>query len=214
MSYTQLVSNKATPGSLANWANDDALPNDEILVDTQQHIYSRLRTWDMLVTDLSMAFTVGSNTLPLPADFINPLAFFIAGNDKAVLIEGTPGEVIHLRRSYNADNTIQSSKPRFYYWDKTNFNFEFVADKAYPTALVYFQRPTLLGTGNQTNFITVKYPRLMRLMSRAVAFEFKKAGDPLALAELQKAEALIEELNAQSQMAIANLKMSLLQGIG
>src|SRR5260370_10335031 len=72
MSYTTLVGDKNTAGSIARWVNYSKLDADQILQEAQSLLYSMLRTREMR-THFSFDLAVGSSQVALPAGFLDPL---------------------------------------------------------------------------------------------------------------------------------------------
>src|SRR5260370_38056571 len=69
MSYTTLVGDKNTAGSIARWVNYSKLDADQILQEAQSLLYSMLRTREMR-THFSFDLAVGSSQVALPAGFL------------------------------------------------------------------------------------------------------------------------------------------------
>jgi hypothetical protein len=84
-----------------------------------------------------------------------------------------------------------------YYFDQFTLRFDSPPDQAYSTAFLYFQQPAPLAS-SISNFLTVYYPRLLRLTCMAAACEWLKDFgqgtvdrtyyDQLAQDELEKAQ--------------------------
>jgi hypothetical protein len=72
MSYTTLVGDKNTAGSIARWVNYSKLDADQILQEAQSLLYSMLRTREMR-THFSFDLAVGSSQVALPSGFLDPV---------------------------------------------------------------------------------------------------------------------------------------------
>lgn len=77
--------------------------------------------------------------------------------------------------------------------------FDNASDTAIQCRMLYFRNPPLLSTTNQTNFITNRYPRLLREATNAAAASFMKDDDEEQKA-LTKLAALIEATNIESDL--------------
>lgn len=203
MDYATLIAPKSTPGSVAQWANSNAIPSSEIVVDAESWVYERLRVTEMLETITTLTFTTGSNAIARPANFCGLRTMWITGDAKQKLTLTTPDKVLE-RTGYENGQIVQA-KPSVFYVDKENFIFNTRSDAAYATWLVQFGRQAALSGGNLTNFLTVKYSRMFRLVLRGIAFEWMKDGSQLARDELAKASDHIERINMESMMELQNL---------
>lgn len=200
LNYDQLVAAKGVPGSVATWCNNSQIQNDvpEILSEAQSWIYRRLRHWRMFVPPVTGALTIGSPTLPLPADCLEPSFLCTTGLYFQEIYQKTYQEVVQAWNFDGFGNRV-NQQPCIYYFDQTNINFDSPPDLAYTYALLYFQQPADLGLSNETNFLTMFYPRLLRVSCMAAACEWlKESGqgtfdrtywDTLAEDEIEKAQA-------------------------
>ena len=189
MNYTTLVAAKTTAGSLANWVNRSDLPATEILAETEAWLYQRLRVREM-VTDAAFTFADATSSTALPAALLDPIKFqpyewgeplpfiheeaFRPGRDSAgALFEGTPGQWTIIGTTAHVD---------------------VLCDGAFAGRLMYYAQPTALGSGNLTNFLTTRYPKLLRRACMAQAYEHMKdtqrAIEYAQYAELDIAEAM------------------------
>lgn len=204
MDFTSLIADKSNSGSLKAWVNDGAIPSSEIVVDAESFVFEELRCWEMLTTTVALAFTINSNVIALPADFIAPLTFWITGDAKLELVNRDVRSVVQ-NIAYDS-GAITVEQPQSFYWDATNFVFDKRADQAYTTYLVYYARPAALSSGNPTNFLTAKFSRMFRRALVGMAYEWKK-DDARATADLQKAMLGVASINAQSQLAMQGMRM-------
>jgi len=177
--WNSLTGNKNQPGSIARWMNNSTISSgaggdaDSILQEAQDWIYQRLRHWQMLTAPVTGVFTIGSDAIPLPADFIEPKLYLITGINASFLRLKTPDDVIKAWAFDGNGNRIQQ-QPRIFYWDRGNFRFDSPADQAYPTALIYFQQPAMLGASNLSNFLTTDCQMLLRRAVMRGATEWTK----------------------------------------
>lgn len=100
--------------------------------------------------------------------------------------------------TYTANNLIASTPGAWGIWNETvYFNCAFTDPKQ--CKLPYFKSPALLSATNQSNFLTNRYPKLIRLATTTAAAEMMKDDE-----EYQKNStatmALIEQINAENDM--------------
>ena len=173
MNYATLVNTQSTAGSIANWIADSYVQASaaNIIEEAESWIYRRLRHWSMS-TSVSGTLTIGQAYLAIPADCLEPSLLTIFGI-YAAEIEQKPKEEVVRNYGYDGAGARIQQQPLIYWFDQTNFNFDNPPDKAYPYTLYYFQQPVALATSG-TNFLTSRYPRLLRCCIMASACEFKK----------------------------------------
>lgn len=173
ITYQQLIGNKKTDGSIRNWLNDDRIPATTILAEAEAYIYQRLLTREMLATDTTTSVAVAQETAPLPADYQNPFFFMITGAEKQIVRRRLLDEVIGMFE-YDGSGNRTRARPTWYATDESNIVFNRVTDKAYTYIHKYYRRLPALAPGNQTNFLTTKYPRLLRMVYMMYGSEWKK----------------------------------------
>ena len=187
VTWTVLVAGKTTSGSIANWVNRGDLPTENVLIEAEAWIYERLRVREMQASE-AFQFDENASSEALPSGFLDPLHFlpytwgdylpfwaletFVAGRDEdGNLFEGTP-----------CAWTIEGETAKVDVKCSDNF----------AGMLTYYDTPTALSVSNTTNFLTRRYPKLLRVAAMATAFEHMKDSDRAA-AYFQGAEALVME---------------------
>ena len=200
MDWTTLTGTSATAGSIANWINKATAQSAsaEILLEAESWIYRRLRHWKMLTPPFTGTLTVGQDYLTNPSDMLEPFLLYTTKNYFQNIEQRAIQEVI-ANWSYNGDGTRTRQQPMMFYFDQTAMRFDSPPDQAYDYAFVYYQQPAALSSSNQTNFLTVTYPRVVRCACTAAACEWAKdAGqgnfdrtywDQAAQDEIDKAQA-------------------------
>lgn len=193
-----LTADKNTPGSIARWVNDSRIQGDvpEIILEAESWIYRRLRHWRMLTLPTTGNMTIGTPSIALPGDCLEPFYLCTTGINQQNLIQRTPQEVIQ-NWTYDGNGNRVQQQPLMYYLDQANINFDSPPDQAYPYAFLYFQQPQPLSV-SVSNFLTQYYPRLVRLCCVAAACEWMKDSgqgqfdrtyyDQLAQEEVEKAQ--------------------------
>jgi hypothetical protein len=75
--------------------------------------------------------------------------------------------------TYSANNMVAGLPACWGVWDET-MQFDMAANTAWQGKLLYYRQPTLLSASNPTNFLTNRYPKLMRVACLAAAAEYMK----------------------------------------
>lgn len=198
MDYSTLVAGKSVSGSIRNWLNNDLLPADDVLDDAESWLYRRLRVRQMLLAATG-TLAAAASTITLPSDFIWPNQLVFTGQNHAVLkYEVLPNLVG--RFIYDSTDALVTAKPSHFAIDATNIVLNSKADKAYTYRFDYFAQPAALSSANETNFLTSRGTRLLRLTCVAFANEWLKDENErqywLALAMAE-----VEQWNRESEMA-------------
>lgn len=173
-----LVGLKAVPGSIASWANYGLAPPTVVLAEAESLIYSTLRCREMLSDAQSLTLATGTATIALPDGFLDPLALFDQSNARLRYLRA---DALQARRSVDTSSNggaapfaLQAGKPCAYAIFGEKLQFETAADATYFFSLIAYMRPTPLSAGNPTNFLTNRYPTLLRTACLAMAADFRK----------------------------------------
>lgn len=169
LTYTQLTGTKDTEGSIRNWVNRADIPATTILNEAEALIYEHLRSREMM-TDAVFQFDIATSSEALPADFLDGLQFL-------PYEWGEPLLFVHeqlARVPRDADGAVLEGTPSAWY---------ILGETAYVNAkcvdnfagrLMYYAQPAELSSGNPTNFLTRRYPALVRFACMQRAFEHMK----------------------------------------
>ena len=82
----------------------------------------------------------------------------------------------------NSGNWEQAEPSYYAIWDE-RVQFNFAMDAARSFRLIYFEQPLALSASNETNFLTTRYPHLLRSACEKYAYQFLKQYDAAAQAE-------------------------------
>jgi len=109
MSYTSLVGDKNTAGSIARWVNYSKLDADQILQEAQSLIYSMLRVREMR-TAFNFAMPQGQANIFVPPRFLDPIGkiSFLGSGAKA---EQRYPNFIQRRRTYTETSGTLGPNP-------------------------------------------------------------------------------------------------------
>ena len=167
--YPTLVGPKSQDGSIKNWVNRPDIPVTTILVEAEALIYETLRVREMRsMTEFS--FAKGDSEKALPAGFLDPIKFTPYG-------WGDPLEYWH-EETYDPcmDETgamIVGTPSRWTIIGETAY-LDVACDEAFAGRLLYYVTPAPLSVSNPTNFLTRRYPTLVRYACMNKAFEHMK----------------------------------------
>lgn len=119
------------------------------------------------VTDPSFAGLNGQ-TLPLTS-IVNANTLLLGGDDvSAVAVTGGGAGA-----TYTANNLIAGYPSRWSVWDE-QAKFDTAFDTATQFKLLYYRAPLPLSSSNNSNWLTTRYPMLMRKACQAAAADFMK----------------------------------------
>jgi len=188
MSYTTLTGAITATGSIKRWVNNPTIDADEVLADAEAEIYSRLRVREMR-TSATLTTAQGDLYVALPTGFLDPISlkdrFF-----EDLILEDMDGLIG--RRVNDEDGVLEQSEPGYYaIWDE-RIQFNCAMDDTRSFSLLYYKTPTALGASNTTNFLTNRYPYLLRAACIKHASMFLKDAE-----EEQKSAARMEQFLAQ-----------------
>lgn len=210
MNYTDLIAGKGTVGSLLNWVNYAKVPAEIVLEDAQALIWSRLRVREMR-TSTTVTLLVATSSVALPGattgQFLEPIAM----KDRTHGIHLIPNrppfntwisdqEMIE-RRVYDS-NVLTTADPCAVAIFDEAFQFECLAAEATTYDLVYYKRPDPLTAQNKTNFLTVRWPHLVRAAAEAASARFMHEMDEFTTAATVL-NGLCNEINAESDLGAA-----------
>lgn len=75
--------------------------------------------------------------------------------------------------TYTCDNLTAAAPGRWSIWNE-QFQFDTALDTATNYKLLYYRAPMILSADNPTNFLTTRYPKLLRVATSAAAADFMK----------------------------------------
>jgi hypothetical protein len=107
--------------------------------------------------------------------------------------------------SYTCDN-LQAGLPAWYgIWDE-RIHFDMAFFQTGLCALQYYQSPPLLSATNQSNFLTNRYPRLLRQSCITMAADFMK-DDVQYQKNLAALTAMVEQVNVENDMQYRGMEL-------
>lgn len=207
MDYNTLTSEKAIPGSIKYWGQHELIDAVGCLEQGQAWIFEQLRSREMRTLAANIALATDAYTIPLAtitggaaSDFMDPVWFQFRDDTEPLpyVHEGILGRFIN-----TGDIGPPQGRPQRYAIFGEAIQFDWRADQGYTADCLYYGRPAPLGPSNQTNFLTVRFPLLLRRICTALAYEDRKrdASQMYALADESLMQANIaEDMNRRGQI--------------
>jgi len=197
MTYTSLVADKTTVGSIKYWINYARLDSDTVLAEAQATIFQRLRVREMRTLDTSIVTTVTDYREPLPARFLEARVLRSV-EDNLEYEQRSPADLI-ARRQFDATGTLIDGPPQYFAIFDEMLQFEARFTIPVTLHLLCFKSPALLSSGNPNNFLTDRLPHVLRVACLAQAADFMR-NDTEYQKQITKLEALIEVTNGEADM--------------
>lgn len=196
MEYAVLVADRTVEGSIRNWANNPLAPAGTVLEEAQALIYQTLRCREMRAST-SLTLATGALYVAEPADFLDPIRLFDPYGCEIALrgehqIEGV--------RAKDGSGAYVRTIPSCYGLYDGRLQFDCAADQDYALTYIYFRRPPLLAAGNPTNFITTRYPSLLRKACMVGVYDFFR-NDAAKNAALQDLSLLLQSIPVMDDMS-------------
>ncbi|MBW3099257.1 phage adaptor protein [Pseudohoeflea coraliihabitans] len=203
MDYTTLVAAETTQGSIKYWINYSRIDSAGILSEAQAWIYQRLRVRQM-VEMASVSIASGASTASLPSDYLDPIHLGIPGTINEIRL--TDPQRFRGLLGFDSDGSLPSGTPTRWadYDDTINLNSE--ADQAYTAKLVYYAEPTALSGANETNWLTDRYPMLLRNVCTMFAADARKDWALMERKQVQAME-LISQIKAESDLGMRGMEL-------
>lgn len=194
LTYSTLVAGKTTAGSIANFVNRSDLPVASILNETESWIYQRMRVREMQARG-TLTFTTAAQTASLPSRFLDPISF-------TPYTWGDPLPLFHENalQDYRDENgNLLSAVPSRWSIIGETAYVDVLPISTFSGVLMYYAQPADLSGSNETNFMTTRYPKLLRHACMAMAYEHMKDTDRSA-GYMQLAEADLQEAMRTNDM--------------
>lgn len=196
MSFSVLTGSKTTAGSIKSSVNYSKIESEVVLEEAQSLLYSTLRVREMK-TLWQPAVIVGDYYKALPTGFLDPIGK-LRDNFFYTYTQRTEDRLL-ASRLYDEDGNIQSGQPAFWAIFDERVNFDIKFDTAKTLSMLYFKSPTVLSGSNETNFVTVRYPHLLRQACIVRAHAFMKSWTAYN-AELALLGPMIERANVEADL--------------
>lgn len=202
MNYTQLVADVTTAGSIKYHQNWSRLDSDGILDEAEQWIYSKLRVRQMMATD-DVAISLAASTAPFPTGYLDPIHLSIPGFISTIKM--LDPERFRSQLGWDESAALPEAMPTRWADIDGLIQFNSKADQAYTAKFVFYKTPLALSADNLTNFLTDRFPSLLRRVCLMFASEERKEYESMDRHEL-KALAMIEEIKKESDLSYRGLE--------
>lgn len=172
INWTVLTGAKTELGSIANWVNRSDVPVENILIEAESFIYQFLRVREMRTRNASFTFSSGSQSQALPTDYLDPIQYKpILLSDPLLYVNEE-----NLDEQRDIDGAVMSGTPSRWtvIGDPATAWLDCNCDQDVVGVLLYYARPAPLSADNLTNFLTTKFPSLLRYACMAKAYEHMK----------------------------------------
>lgn len=207
MDYTELIADHDTDGSIRNWCNDSRVPATTILTEAEAWIYTKLRVRKMLFTHTTTSLAAGSDTIPLPSDYVAAYFFRFTGT-----VQSRPArrllDYVLSQFTYDGNGNQTTGIPQYYATDESNIQFEVSTSQALNFLFKYYRRLPALSDSNKNNFLTDDFPYLLRATCLWRAYEHLKNTREkqywLAIAQAQ-----IDEAHKDSDLEMAGMELQM-----
>jgi hypothetical protein len=202
MDYTSLIGDKATEGSIKSWVNYANIPVTSILTEAQAEIYRHLRVREMRTSAL-VTIASGNITAALPTGYLDPLKL-THRNSGIPFVHKTQEDLDEVRTWDEAAANWEQGLPSSYSVYNEVLNFDMRADAAYPCVFHFYKTPTALSGANLTNWLTTRYPRLLRVACLRAANEYMENLDKVDRYDRQTKE-IIQEINVLDDLSLTGV---------
>lgn len=204
MNYTDLIADKSTDGSIKYWINYTRIDSAGVLDEAEKWIYSKLRIREMQEGPTDIAIAQNATSAALPDRFLDPLHFSIPGyNDDPPYYDINR---FWAEAGRDTSGLLPIQMPGCFTIQGTTLLWNARSDVAYTGKLIYYRRPAPLSGANETNFLTDRYPTLLRRVCIMFAAEARKEYDSMDRSEL-KAVAMLDEIKKESDLAMRGMEL-------
>lgn len=205
MDYTTLVAAETTAGSIKNFINYSRVDSEGILEEAQAWIYQRLRVRQMMAS-ANVTVSSAASTASFPTGYLDPIHFGIPGYVNSIRLKDAEWFRSHL--GWDQDGVLPEGVPSYWCDFDTTIQLDVKADAAYTGKMVFFKKPDLLSGSNLTNWLTDRYPTLVRRACLIFAFESRKEFDAMDRAEIRALQA-IDEIKVESDLAMRGMELDM-----
>jgi hypothetical protein len=206
MDYGTLIAGKETAGSIRSWINYGLIDAEGVLLDAQSYIFGALRVREMQA-EATVEIEENATTAALPERYLDPITLIYKDGNGEIGLK-TP-QAVHRARQYEEDGTLSADRPLSYAVFNDLIQFEVKADADYSASFLFYRRPELLGpqTARKTNFLTARYPALVRAACIAFAADYRDDTERYTRA-IQRCNALISAANVEADLSLRGATLS------
>ena len=203
MGYSTLIGDRTTSGSIKNAVNWDRIDPVAILDEAEKWIYSKLRTYDMMVVE-SVAIAADATSVSTPTGYLDPIQFAIPGVVNR--LKHWDLQRFQTRLGWDSDAVLPVGPPTIFTRAGASILLNTKADQAYTGKLAFYKSPTPLSVDNEENWLTERYPSLLRRATTMFAAEARKEYDLYDRSELRAMQA-IDEIKKESDLNMRGMEL-------
>lgn len=124
----------------------------------------------MMTQDADFTFAINTSSTALASDFLDPIQFhpWTWEDELTYVNEG------EFKPARDENGALYEGEPCKWTIIGTTAYVDVTCDAAFPGVLLYYGLPTALSASNETNFLTTRYPSLLRYACMAKAYEHLK----------------------------------------
>lgn len=188
VTYSVLTAAKTTTGSIAAWVNRSDLPTANILIEAEAMIFERMRVREMMARAV-LTFAAADQDVAVPSGFLDPIEYrpYDHGYPLPFVSPDLLGEI------RSTAGVLSTGTPSRWTVIGETAYVDVLPTDAMAGYIIYYKRPDPLSISNETNWLTIRYPSLLRYACMAKAYEHMKdqrAGEYLGLTMNAMGEAM------------------------
>lgn len=192
MDYNQLVGSETLTGSIKYAINYSRIDSAGIVAEAEAWIYLRLRVSDMKAVS-AVPIVLNDTSLAFPTGYLDPIHFGVPGQISTIRLTDPERFNELLGWDGSAVSVLPLSPPTRWAHFDGRIQLNCRSDAAYSARMTHYKTPTALSPANTTNFLTSKYPTLLRRVCLMFAAEARKEWDTVNTSEV-KAMEIIDEI--------------------
>ena len=201
MTFTTLTGAKTVPGSIQNFVRYARVPGEVVLEEAQSLIYQRLRVREMKAAS-TVTIALDGYTSALPSRLLEVISMQDREGWNVYPDKYISDDQMLRRRLYD-EGVLETGTPMYVAIFGELFQWDCKAEEARTLDIVYYQSlPLLAVTSNETNFLTTRYPNILRVACLAGAASFMKDDNEEAK-QLAKLTALCDLANMEADQGRA-----------
>jgi hypothetical protein len=201
MSFTSLSADKTSAGSIKRWVNYSEIDVEQIIEEAQALICQTLRVREMRHEFDPIIMSAGAASVNLPTGFLDPIALKDITNNLDLALRD---EAWLARRRIYEDGDLVEGVPLNYAIYGEKLQFELKCQESTTLILVGYKAPAALSTSAPTNFLTSRFPHLMRQACIAQAADMMN-NDGRYQRAISILTGLIQKINEESDLSYRGL---------
>lgn len=203
--YNTLVGAETLPGSIKYGINYARIDAAGILSEAQAWIYMRVRLAEMKsIADIPIA--LNDTSVALPTGYLDPIHFGIPGTMQTIRYADPERFRTLLGWDGGSPSVLPVQPPSRWAMFDGRIQLNCQSDAAYTGRMTYYKQPSDLTTLAPTNFLTTRYPSLLRRVCLMFAAEARKEWDTVNSNEVKALE-MIDTIKVQDDLSNRGMEM-------